>query len=44
MSLFATTERDAENVILFQYKVFGRNIIETTLARYFIKSNCTPWF
>ena len=27
----------AKNVILFQIKVFGRNIKETTLARYFIK-------
>ena len=28
---------DAGNVILFQIKVFGRNIKETTLARYLIK-------
>ena len=28
---------DAGNMILFQIKVFARNIKDTTLARYFIK-------
>ena len=28
---------DVQNVILFQIKVFGRNIKETVLVRYFIK-------
>ena len=28
---------DAENIILFQIQVFGTNIKEITLARYFIK-------
>ena len=31
------TKFDNQNVILFQIKVTGRNIKETTLARYFIK-------
>ena len=31
------SEFNAGNVILFQIKVFGGNIKETTLARYFIK-------
>ena len=31
------SEFDSQNVILFQIKVFGRNIKKTTLARYFIK-------
>ena len=31
------SEFDIQNVILFQTKVFGRNIKETMLARYFIK-------
>ena len=31
------TKFDNRNVILFQIKVSGRNIKETTLARYFIK-------
>ena len=35
---------DAGNVILFQIKVFGRNIKETTLARYFIKVTTRPSF
>ena len=30
-------EFDAGNVVLFQIKVFGRNIKETTLIGYFIK-------
>ena len=28
---------DARDVILFQIKTFGRNMKETTLARYYIK-------
>ena len=32
------------NVILFQNKVFVRNITETTLARYFIKVTALPCF
>ena len=32
------------NVILFKIKVFGRNVKETTLARYFIKVNAGPIF
>ena len=36
---------DAGNVILFQFKVFGRNIkSETTLARCFIKVTTSPSF
>ena len=35
---------DAGNVILFQIKVFGRNIKETKLARYFIKLTARPSF
>ena len=37
---------DIQNVILFQTKVFGRNIKETTttLARYFIKVTVRPSF
>ena len=31
------SELDAGNVVLFHVKFFGRNIKETTLARYFIK-------
>ena len=31
------SEFDNLNMILFQIKVFGRNIAETTLASYFIK-------
>ena len=31
------SEFDAGNVISFQTKVFGRNIKETTLVRYFIE-------
>ena len=31
------TEFDTGNVVSFQIKVSGRNIKETTLARYFIK-------
>ena len=42
MSSFFTSsakfsEFDAGNVILFQIKVFGRNMKETTLARFFKK-------
>ena len=33
---------DAVNVILFQAKVFGRNIKETTPARYFINVTGPP--
>ena len=33
---------DAANVILFQMKVFGRNIKEITLGRYFIKVTTRP--
>ena len=35
---------DAENMILFQIKVFARNIKETTLARHFIKVTARPSF
>ena len=35
---------NAGNVILYQIKVFGRNIKETTLARHFIKVIARPWF
>ena len=35
---------DIRNMILFQMKVFGRNIKETTLARYFIKVTGRPSF
>ena len=30
-------------MILFQIKVFGRNILETIPARYFIKVTARPW-
>ena len=35
---------DIRNMILFQMKVFGRNIKETTLSRYFIKVTGRPSF
>ena len=35
---------DAGNVILFQIKVFGRNIKETKLARYLKKVTARPSF
>ena len=35
---------DAGNVILFQIKIFGRNIKETTLGKYFIKVTARPSF
>ena len=38
------SEFDAGNVILFQVKIFGRNIKETMLARYFIKVTARPSF
>ena len=38
------SEFDARNVILFQFKVFDRNIKETMLARYFIKVTARPSF
>ena len=38
------SEFDVGNVILFQIKVFGRNIKETTLARYVIKVTARPSF
>ena len=38
------SEFDSRNTILFQIKVFGRNIKETTLARYFIKVTGRPSF
>ena len=49
VSLFSTSsakfsESDSGNVILFQIKVFGRNIKETTLARYFVKVTARPSF
>ena len=31
-------------MILFQFKVFGRNIVEAVLARYFIKVILRPSF
>ena len=33
---------DAGNVILFPIKVFGRNILQTTPARYYIKVTVRP--
>ena len=36
------SEFDAGNVILLQIKVFGRNIKEATLPRYFIKVTARP--
>ena len=49
MSSFSTSsakfsEFDAWNMILFQIKVFGRNIKMTTLAKYFIKVTAWPGF
>ena len=50
MSSFITSSEkfrkfDAGNVILFRFKVFGRNIkSETTLARCFIKVTTSPSF
>ena len=38
------SEFDTGNIILFQIKVFARNIKETTLARYFIKVNARHSF
>ena len=38
------SEFNAGNVILFQIKVFGGNIKETTPARYFIKVTARPSF
>ena len=35
---------DGQSVILFQIKVFGKNIKENTLARYFIKVTPSPSF
>ena len=35
---------EAGNVILFQIKVFTRNVKETALARYFIKVTARPSF
>ena len=34
----------ASNAILFQIKVFGKNIKETTLANYFTKVTARPSF
>ena len=49
MSSFTTSSArfskfDAGNVILFQIKVFSRNIRETTLATYVIKVTVRPSF
>ena len=45
---FSSSEKfnkfDAGNVILFQTKLFARNIKETTLVRYFIKITARPSF
>ena len=38
------SEFDAGNVILFQIKVFGGTIKETTLSRYFTKVTVRPSF
>ena len=38
------SEFDSGNMILFQIKIYGRNIKETTLARYFIKVTARPSF
>ena len=35
---------DRRNVMLFQIKAFGRNIKETTSARYFIKATARTSF
>ena len=35
-------EFDVGNMILFEIKVFGRNIKETKLRRYFIKVTARP--
>ena len=35
---------DSRKKILFQINVFGRNIKETTLAKYFIKVTARPSF
>ena len=47
-SLIASSARfrefDVRNMILFQFKIFGRNIIEIALARYFIKVTARPCF
>ena len=37
-------EFDTRNLILFQIKVFGVNIKETTLAKYFMKVTLHPSF
>ena len=39
-----STKFDAGNVVLFQIKVFGRNIKEPTETRYFIKVTARPSF
>ena len=38
------SELDAGNVVLLQIKVFGRNIKETGLTRYFMKVTVRPSF
>ena len=37
-------QKQKTNVILFQIKVFGRNIKEATVARFFIKVTALPIF
>ena len=37
-------EFDTRNLVLFQIKVFGVNIKETTLAKYFMKVTLHPSF
>ena len=49
VSLFTTSsarfsEFDSRKIILFQIKVFGRNIKKTKLAKYFIKLTACPSF
>ena len=38
------TKFDANNAILFQIKIFGKNIKETTLASYITKVTARPSF
>ena len=45
MTIFVKFSKfDTGNAILFQIKVFGRSIKETTVAKYFIKVTGHPGF
>ena len=44
LQLWKIQQTNSGNMILFQIKVFGRNIKETTLAWYFIKVTARPSF